>query len=79
MLLNLDQKPLQLISSSVTCQTAPVHLLTTTATVPGSRGLANARVLFDHGWQVPFLAANLAERVRAKCPQIPVDRVGSLW
>ena len=69
MLLNLDQKPPQLISSSVTCHTAPVHLMTTTAAVAGSRGLAIARVLFDHGWQVSFLAANLAERVGAKCPR----------
>ena len=68
-LLNLDQKPPQLISSAVTCKTAPVHFMTTTATVAGSRGLAIARVLFDHGWQVSFLAANLAERVGAKCPR----------
>ena len=69
MLLNLDQKLPQLISSSVTCQTAPVHLMTTTATVAGRRGLAIARVLFDHGWQVSFLAVNLTERVGAKCPR----------
>ena len=69
MLLNLDQKPPQLISSSVTCQTAPVHLMTTTATVAGRRGLAIAWVLFDHGRQVSFLAVNLAERVGAKCPR----------
>ena len=42
--------------------------MTTTATVAGSRGLAIARVLFDHGWQVSFLAANLAERASAKWP-----------
>ena len=69
MLLNLDQKPPQLISSAVTCQTVPVLLITTTATVAGSRGLAIARVLFDHGWQVSFLAGNLAERVGVKCPR----------
>ena len=43
--------------------------MTTAATVAGSRGLAIARLLFDHGWQVSFLAANLAERVGAKCPR----------
>ena len=69
MLLNLDQKPLQLISLAVTCQTAPAHLTTTTATIAGSRGLAIAWELFDHEWQVSFLAVNLAERVGAKCPR----------
>ena len=69
MLLNLDQKPPQLISSAVTCQMAPVHLMTTTTTVAGSQGLAIDPVLFDHGWQVALLAANLAERVEVKCPR----------
>ena len=66
-LLHPDQKPSQLISSSVTCQTAPVHLMTTAATVFGSRGLATARVLFGHSSQLSFPVANLTERLGAKC------------
>ena len=66
-LLHLDQEPPQLIISSVICQTAPVHLITTATTVASRRGMATARVFFDHSLQVSFVAANQAERVGAKC------------